>query len=185
MHKLIIVIFSLIVGLVIAFWDIIAPPVGTPISTEEVTAQNTKKLAPDFTFADLDGIEHKLSDYRGKTILLNIWATWCPPCIFEIPQMLELARRDPEGLVFIGLSVDEQAEQISKFLNSLPKDVRANIELSNVLFSHDKDKAISKDLLGVTKYPETLIIDKDGYIKSEIEGVVDWLGLEIGELLKE
>jgi len=184
MHKLIIIVFALIIGLVISFWDVIAPPIGTPITSEEVIANNSPKLAPDFTFTDLNGKEHKLSDYRGKIILLNVWATWCPPCIFEIPQMVELARRDPDGLVFIGLSVDDRPEPIGKFLNGLPKDVRANIELSNVIFSHDKDKAMSKDILNITKYPETLIIDKDGHVKSRIEGVVDWLGLEIGDLLK-
>ena len=186
MNKLIIVIVILIIGGAIAFWDIIAPPpTAEPVAVTE-QAQETENPAPDFVFTDLNGMEHSLSDFQGRTVLVNVWATWCPPCIFEIPQLVELARRMPDDMVFIGLSVDDKPEPIGKFLNGLPEDVRDNIALDNVFFAHDVDKAISKNILSIAKYPETLIIDRNGGIKTKIEGVEDWLGPEVkGWILDE
>lgn len=185
MQKLIILVIGIAIGLSFAFWDVIAPPAGEPVPTAEKKVVSTRPQAPDFTFTDLNGMEHKLSDFKGKMVMVNVWATWCPPCIFEIPQLVELARRSPDDLVFIGLSVDDQPQPIGEFLKGLPEDVQENIALDNVYFAHDKDKKISKDMLEITKYPETLIIDKNGGIKTKIEGVDDWLGPEMKARIEE
>src|SRR3954468_20055077 len=69
--------------------------------------------APDFKLASLDGKQVKLSDYRGKAVLLNFWATWCGPCKIEIPWFMELEKQyGPQGLVVLGVAMDENAKDV-------------------------------------------------------------------------
>lgn len=180
MQKLLIIITTLVIGFGIAYLDIVSPPAGKRVSNIE-----QPDAAPDFTFTDLSGVKHTLYDFKGKMVLVNVWATWCPPCVHEIPQMLELARRNPDTLIFIGLSVDDAPEDIEKFLNRLPEHVREDIALNNVIFPHDQEKAISKGMLGITAYPETLVVDKNGNIQTKIIGVADWLGPDIAAMIAD
>jgi thiol-disulfide isomerase/thioredoxin len=80
-------------------------------------------LAPDFEFSDFDGNRHRLSDYRGHPVYLNIWATWCAPCREELPDMQELQDRHSEGerLVVIALNRAESLDQARSFLESIQR----------------------------------------------------------------
>tara|TARA_R110002095_G_scaffold113315_1_gene98933 strand:+ start:444 stop:1013 length:570 start_codon:yes stop_codon:yes gene_type:complete len=180
MQKMLIILVTALIGFGVAYWDIIAPPSGERLA---VSAKRTP--APDFTFTDLNGNAHRLSDFKGKTVLINVWATWCPPCVYEIPQLTELARRNADHMTLIALSVDDALGDITTFLDRLPSDVRANIAADNILFVHDADKAISKGMLDITMYPETLVVDKDGNIQTKITGVDDWLGAEIAAMIRD
>ncbi len=128
--------------------------------------------APDFSLVDSEGRSRRLSSLRGKVVLVNFWATWCPPCRAEIPSMEELYRnygRDGK-LELLAINVEPEGpviiEEFSKeYPHSFP-----------VLFDID---ARVQNLYGVFKFPETFIIDKNGIIVEKVVGAIDWTGPEV------
>lgn len=170
MHKVIIILLSIALGLLFAVYDRNAPPKGFTVAV---------KPAPIFEFTDIKGRNFKLDQFKGKTIILNFWATWCAPCVAEFPQLLELAHREKDNIVFIALSVDENPNAIERFIKRLPIEAQKNITLKNVIIGLDTDKTISRNLFKTIMYPETFIIDKDLMIIQKIEGITDWIGDDI------
>lgn len=144
-------------------WDVYAPP---PVAVSEVRLPD----APDFSFLALGGAAQELSDFRGKTVLINVWASWCAPCVVEMPDLLKLTKR--EDVVFIALSVDEYARDIIPFFEGL------GVDYDHALIAHDRGKAISRSLYGATMYPESFVITPEGKVLTKIEGIIDWLGPE-------
>ena len=122
--------------------------------------------APDFTLPDLNGRLVSLSDFKGQVVLLNIWATWCGPCVEEMPSMQKLhSKLKDEGLVILAVSIDEAGAGV----------VRPFMEQHRLSFTALTDTAGSiKDLYRVTGVPETFIIDKNGIITQKIVGPMDW-----------
>ena len=79
--------------------------------------------AADFQVTDTDGKSHRLSDYKGKWVLVNYWATWCPPCLEEIPDLIALHGKKSNNLVVIGVAMDyKNAEQVTDFAEGLLVD---------------------------------------------------------------
>lgn len=113
---------------------------------------------PAMTALDLQGNEVSLADYRGRAVLLNLWATWCPPCRAEMPYLQELQDRfGPEGLSVVGVSVDDPGarRQLDEFL----------VE-SGVTYDILLDPAMeSMDMLGVMGLPATFLVDAEGVVK--------------------
>jgi thiol-disulfide isomerase/thioredoxin len=113
--------------------------------------------APDFTVQDLEGNEVSLSDFRGKFVIVNFWATWCGPCITEWPQVHQLAERlgDRDDVVVLAVSVDDSPDLISPFLDLLQLgDTRVQ-----VLWDPNKDLHTT---FGTEKLPDTYFIDENG-----------------------
>lgn len=167
--KVFITVLALIIGLGIALWDVYAPP---PAQISEITYSD----APDFQFVAIGGAAQKLSDLRGKTVLINVWATWCAPCVVEMPDLLELAKR--EDIVLLALSVDTRPNVIKPFFEKL------GFDYGHALIAHDRGKAISRDIYAITMYPETIVVSPEGKILNRIEGIIDWLGPEGQAALK-
>jgi len=122
--------------------------------------------APDFTLPGLDGQMVRLADYRGKVVLLNIWATWCPPCVEEMPSMEGLYQKlKAEGFEILAVSMDVSGAQA----------VRPFMEKHKLNFPAltDTEGAI-KSLYQTTGVPESFIIDKDGIIVEKVIGPRDW-----------
>lgn len=126
--------------------------------------------APDFELPDLTGRMIRLSDLRGKVVFLNIWATWCPPCVSEMPQ-IEKLHRSMLGRSFIILA----AGQDSSDEDAVRKFCRKTELTFPVLL--DSSQRLSR-LYRVTGYPETFIIDKEGVIAAKILGARDWASAE-------
>lgn len=124
------------------------------------------KVAPDFALKDLAGREIHLSDFKGKVVFLNFWATWCPPCREEIPSMMKL-NQAMAGKPFemLAVSIDEGGKDAVE--NYFKK---SGLMLPALL---DTDNAISKRY-GTTGVPETFILDKKGVILKKIVGGMDW-----------
>ena len=122
--------------------------------------------APNFTLPDLTGKAISLADYRGKVVLLNIWATWCPPCVEEMPSMEKLYQKmKGEAFEILAVSLDESgAEVVSPFMKEHKLSFPALIDSGGTL----------KDLYQTTGIPESLIITKDGIILEKIIGPRDW-----------
>ena len=125
------------------------------------------KPAPDFSLPNLDDKTVKLSDYRGKVIFLNFWATWCKPCREEMPSMEVMHKSlEKDGLVVLAVSLDRVTTK---------KDIPPFIKSMNLTFPVLVDSWGQTDkrykLMGV---PETYIIDQDGILREKVIGPRDW-----------
>jgi cytochrome c-type biogenesis protein len=121
------------------------------------------KDAPDFTLESIDGKKVRLSDLRGKAVLLNFWATWCVPCKVEMPWLVELqGKYGPQGLQIVGVAMEDSAkEDIAKFA----KDMGVNYP---VLLGKE---AVGDEYGGVPALPESFFISRDGKIVDRIIGL--------------
>jgi cytochrome c biogenesis protein CcmG/thiol:disulfide interchange protein DsbE len=144
--------------------------VGKPGASVAYVMPDRRQIAPDFTLPDSTGAAVKLSDFRGKVVLLNFWATWCAPCRTEIPWFVEFQRTHAEGFEVLGISLDDDGW----------KSVRPYIEEKKmnypVMLGTDE---VTRRYAGAQSLPTTLIIDKSGRIaamhvglcsRSEYEG---------------
>lgn len=129
--------------------------------------------APNFTVQDADR-KLTLSDYHGKIVVLNFWATWCPPCVEEMPSLLQMQQRlKYKNVVVLAVSLDEDEGAYHKFL----KDHGVNL-----ITVRDPDLK-SSELYGTFKYPETYIIDRNGVLQRKFIGAVDWNQPEVVDFL--
>ncbi len=126
--------------------------------------------APDFTLASLDGNKVTLSEFRGKAILLNFWATWCPPCKVEMPWFEDLQKQyASQGLVVLGVAMDDsEPATIAKFASQLGVNYQ-------VLLGTNK---VSDDYGDVQYLPTTFYIGRDGAIVDKMTGLLDRKDIE-------
>lgn len=120
------------------------------------------KKAPDFTLSNGYGETFTLSDQKGKMVILNFWATWCPPCQREIPDFIELYNQYKEdGLVIVGVSVDQTGwETIEQYIETI------GIQYPVVMFTPD----VVQKYDNFQSIPTTFIIDKKGRIVNKVTG---------------
>ncbi len=124
----------------------------------QLTALSKTVPAPGFTLKDMDGKKFSLKDYRGKVVLLNFWATWCPPCRREMPSIERLHQYfKGKDFVVLALNQMESGDQVFTFTGDLGVDLTFPI-----LF--DKDSSVSR-AYGVQGLPTTYIIDKKGNVR--------------------
>lgn len=139
-------------------------------------ASDIGKAAPVFELKDLEGKKVSLSDFKGKVILLNFWATWCAPCKAEMPSLENLYKNlKGKGLVVIGVSVDNSETTVRSFVKE--KGITFPILL-------DKGKEVSFDDYGVIGLPVTFLIDRKGVIVEKVFGERQWDSEEIKEKIK-
>ncbi len=123
------------------------------------------KPVPDFVLPDLAGKPHSLADLRGRVVVLNFWATWCPPCIDEMPSLQQLHDAlDDQAVAVVAVSVDERFSDIEDFV----KKYRLSL---TVLY--DEGKKVSRKYQ-TFKYPETYILDREGILIFKVVGPRDW-----------
>jgi peroxiredoxin len=132
----------------------------------------TGKAAPDFTVSDGTTTVH-LANYRGKVVLLNFWASWCAPCLEELPSLLQL-HHDMPNLAIVGVSIDDDPSAYSTFL------VEHRIDFVTV---RDADQSAPK-LFHTDMWPETYVIDRKGIIRSKFIGPQNWTSSEMLSFLK-
>ncbi|PHX90285.1 MAG: thioredoxin family protein [Nitrospirae bacterium] len=134
------------------------------------------KQAPDFVLTDLNDKPQRLSEFRGKVVFLNFWATWCKPCREEMPSMEVLHKNfEKDGLVILAVSIDRvtTTKDIPPFTKGM------NLTFPVLIDSWGKtDKPYKR--MGV---PETFIIDRDGVIREIVIGPRDWTRLDSLEIL--
>ena len=128
-------------------------------------------VAPDFTVKDLAGREVKLSSLKGKVVMVNFWATWCPPCKEELPSMMKL-QQSMTGKQFqmMAISIDEGGkEAVESYFKKSGTALPAYLDL---------DGEASRSY-GTTGVPETFIVDKAGIIRKKVVGGMDWGSPEV------
>jgi cytochrome c biogenesis protein CcmG/thiol:disulfide interchange protein DsbE len=129
--------------------------------------------APDFTVRDSDRTV-TLSQLKGQVVVLNFWATWCAPCIEEMPSLVQMQQRmKSKGVTVLAVSIDADESNYRRFLRD------HSVTLLSV---RDPDQK-SNSLYGTTKFPETYIIDRSGVVRRKFIGAVDWTEPEIIEFL--
>ncbi|MBC8061285.1 MAG: TlpA family protein disulfide reductase [Clostridiaceae bacterium] len=122
-----------------------------------------KVLAPDFTLKDLNGNEVSLVDYRGKNVYLNFWATWCPPCRSEMPEIEKLYQETKDGdLVILAIDIGEDNKTVTNFIKENQYNFKVLLDEKNEIAS----------AYGISSIPVSLFIDKDGYIVNQQIGAM-------------
>jgi cytochrome c biogenesis protein CcmG/thiol:disulfide interchange protein DsbE len=123
-----------------------------------------RRAAPEFELRDTDGRTVRLSDYRGKVVLLNFWATWCGPCTIEIPWFVEFERRHKDrGFAVLGIAMDEDGwEVVRPFMERLRINYR-------VLLGNDE---VARAYGGVDSLPTSFLIDREGFVARVHVGLV-------------
>ena len=123
--------------------------------------------APDFSVTASNGKTITPKNFGGKLLILNFWATWCPPCVEETPSLIELSRiMGPKGLVVLAVSVDSKKDAYDKFLK------RFNVPFPTFF---DPEQKINVSY-GSVAYPETYLIDPSGKVIEKIIGPENWTG---------
>jgi len=133
--------------------------------------------APDFRLPASDGHVVDLSAFRGKVVMVHFWATWCPPCVDEIPELDKLYRAFAgKDFELLAVSVDEGGvQQVAPFMQK-------NQLVVPVLF--DPERAIA-GMYGTYKFPETYIVDRQGVVRYKAIGPKNWVAPEYRKVLQD
>ncbi len=154
--KLMIMVGGLVV-LAALVWLLVRPAAPHPLEIGEKVPNFILPRVPEGAIA--------LSDFRGKVVVLNFWASWCPPCVDETPSLESFARQvQGHGIVVLGVSVDSDYSALQKFI--------AQYHLTYPI-GRDPDWALPHRF-GTYKIPETYIIDRTGHLAEKIIGEADW-----------
>lgn len=146
-------------------------------SLRKLVVMDNPPSQPRRKFKGPDGVDLDLSAFRGKTILLNVWATWCPPCVAEIPSLDQLQNEHGgEKFEVVAISQDMQAVDVESFLKSK--------NIHHLQFYHDNTLGLASDV-GVAGLPISIFYGKDGREIARIPGEVNWQSAEAGALLRE
>ena len=140
-----------------------------------ITSLPKGKIASDFTLKDLNGKVVSLSDYRGKIVFLNFWATWCPPCRKEMPSMEKLYQRFKDE-DFVMLAVDLRERQ------STVKDFARDYKLNFTILLDSTGKV--SDIYGVRAIPTTYLVNRQGKLIGKAVGARDWASKKAFELIE-
>ncbi len=138
----------------------------------EESSQRVSFLAdqevPEFTYSTIDGQKRKLSDSRGKIVLINFWASWCEPCVQETPALIDLLQKMGDKMEWIAISGDSSVADVEAFTRSFPGMKGPN---RHIVWDSDK-KLLEK--FGIYKLPETFILNPNGLFKKKIAGNLNW-----------
>ncbi len=160
---LVLIGFLVLLSLYLIFFENNRPAPKTESKSKGVSAQ-------DFVLPALTGSDVKLSDYKGKVVFLNIWATWCPPCRDEMPSMESLYRRlKGRNFELLAVSIDRDAEKAVR-----PFTAKYGLTFPVLLDPEGK----TYRLYGLTGVPESFIIDKSGVVIHKVIGPQDWMTKE-------
>lgn len=148
------------------YWDFLTKGMRPPVATQLLNEME-KNGFPDFSLKTLDGREVRVTDFKGKILLVNVWATWCAPCVKEIPSLKRLVEKFSGQLVVLAVSHDRDREDIDSFVKAfggLPKDF---------IIVWDQDRITAK-LLGTDALPETYILTPQQKLLRKVAGETQW-----------
>lgn len=150
----------------------------------EQTAREEKSASirrlPEFEVVDLLGQKISSTNYKGKVLIVNFWATWCGPCLEEVPSLIALSKAMGEDLRILAVSGDFQKDEIDVFLKSFPEFRRPGIDLS---FDLEQPQKLA-EVFGVTRLPESYIFGPDGKMVRKVVGSIDWASPDAIDYMK-
>lgn len=136
--------------------------------TFELIKELEEKGLHNFSFTDLDGVKTEVDSFAGQVVIVNFWASWCAPCIEEVPSLIKLVEHFKGRVKLVAVSGDSELKDIEVFMKSFPELKRQNIY---VVF--DQDKSIMQKF-GVSRLPESLIFGTSLKLEKKIVGTIDW-----------
>jgi thiol-disulfide isomerase/thioredoxin len=133
--------------------------------------------APAYVFKTRDGADARLADFRGKVVVVNVWAMWCLPCRTEMPTLARLAEAyEGQDLVVLPINVDNEADKIA--------DAKSFIDVHEPLPLYSDPKfQLPFELPGKGKMPQTVLLDRQGRIRAHFSGEADWASPEVRALI--
>jgi thiol-disulfide isomerase/thioredoxin len=147
---------GLLVGVVIGVLVVMSGP-KSPAGAERRIPPSVGVAVRDFSLADVDSSQVKLSDYRGKAVLINFWATWCPPCKEEMPLLERYAQKYNGSLVVLGVNYLEQGEVVRSYRQENGVSFPLLLDPSGTV----------ADLYYVRNFPTTFFVDADGILRGQ------------------
>jgi len=153
-----------------------------PVCAMRPAYAGRNRLAPDFELPAADGSRVRLSQLRGKTVVLNFWTTTCQPCLEEMPSLADLAKvlKKRSDVVVLTVSTDAAKETAMSALQTLlhePKGPPFSVLL-------DPESSVVHDKYGTTLFPETWVIDPEGVIRARFDGARDWSNAMVLDLIE-
>ncbi|HEY6944189.1 MAG TPA: redoxin domain-containing protein [Candidatus Acidoferrum sp.] len=131
--------------------------------------------APEVTFKDLDGKDVPLSQYKGKVVLVNFWATWCEPCQIEIPWLIEMQQKySSKGFTVLGVDVDDEGNNV---VSAYTAKERFNVNGQKLPMNYPilrGNDAVADKFGGLLGYPTSFLISRDGKIVKKTQGLIDY-----------
>lgn len=148
------------------YWEFLTQGMRPPTATRMLN-ELEKSGIPNFTLNDMAGKPVSLEQFRGKIVLINIWATWCAPCVKEFPSLKDLVEKFKGEVVVLAISHDRNQEDIASFVKAFGKIPEFFILL------WDKEKSVSK-IFGTEALPETYIVSPTGKLLRKVAGDTIW-----------
>lgn len=138
--------------------------VNTEVPAEEINTNQSTMKAPDFALQSVDGKKVKLSDYEGKIVVIDFWATWCGPCRRGVPDLVELQNQYKDNLVVIGISLDQEGtlEDVKPFMKEFKINYPVVYGTQQVVMDYGNIQAI----------PTSFVIDQNGNVVNKHVGLV-------------
>ncbi len=128
-----------------------------------LTSLPDRALAPDFQLTDIDGKTHRLSNYRGRVVIVNFWATWCPPCRAEMPSMQRAWQAlKPEGIPVLGINVGEDEDTIFEFTANYPVEFPLLMDLDSAVGALGRYAACRQPSSSIPKGGSSIVPSADG-----------------------
>lgn len=160
----------LILALIVAAYVLIKPNDNKPTNenVQDAVGLEVGSIAPDISLMDMDGNQMKLSDLKGKKVFLNFWATWCPPCREEMPDIEKMKEKYGNDLTIIAVSSAESKDTVAAFLQEYSYTFSIYL---------DEDSSISRTYQ-LSAIPTSYFIDEDGIIQQKSVGAIDFESME-------
>ncbi len=161
----VLIVVAMVVSLMLVFGLNLAHTGKSP--GDKAASKMQGRSAPDFTLQSLEGKPVKLSDFRGKAVMLNFWATWCEPCKLEMPWFVEMQKQyGPQGLQIVGVAMDDaDPKEIAQFASDL------HVDYPILVGKESERDAVGTAYGGVQFLPETFFITRDGRIIDKAFGL--------------
>lgn len=164
----ILIVAVLALGIPVAYFFIAGQKHQAKAPVAKQPAPAVGALAPDFTLTDMNGKSLSLSQFRGKVVLVNFWATWCPPCRAEMPSIERLYRRLEKHKNFVLLTVNVNEDNSKDSVKAFTEETPLSFP---ILLDRDNRVAGRYQVNGI---PQTFIIDPNGVIVQKVVGGRDW-----------
>ena len=169
--KILILILICVLTIIAVIYDETDVPMGKMEANRQISKQDTTKLdiaLPAVHFKSFEGEDFALADFSDKIVVINFWASWCPPCIKELPELFQLANE--YDIIFIAANLDQKLENATALIEKIKKKNPDMVIPDNTYFAWDPKKKIALKIFHTTKYPETYVIGKNQHIKAKIVG---------------